>query len=1244
MAANPIKYSDLVVDDGAIKLAIQHIDEFERSYKKAYSSIMQEAEKAKKTMGGLSPANPEDQKRIDDLEKSVKQYKDTLDKLNQTNERVQKTKKAVNELTFAERKAKIQSTEATKRQNAALRALVQEEKAQEGSIKALILETNRLNKSRQSLDLRSKEGQKEYARLTVRIKDNTDKLKEFDKEIGRSQRFVGEYEKALGSANNVLRSFGIGLGIAGGVSVLRNALGVVKDFDQAVADLGAISGKTADEIKPLVEQAKLLGSTTQFTATQAAEAQIELAKLGFTVPQIQDSTGAILNFAAATGAELADAAALGGSALRAFGLEADQMDRVVSTLGVATTKTALDFRALETGLSTVAPVAAAFGFSIEDTTALLGQLANSGFDASSSATATRNILLSLADANGDLAKSLGRPIKSTDDLAAGLQELQAKGVDLAQALELTDKRSVAAFQTFLNGADTLTDLRDSITDVNGELQDMADKRLDSISGQMALLTSAWEGWILAMNEGTGAGNAFKNVLGFLAKNLDTILSTTVKLGSVFVVYKATMMSANVLTKAYNASQFLLSGTKAILTGNTIKATVATNNFSKAIKANPLGFYLSIIAGVVTALIAFSDWTTKSEKAQLALNDAVKEGSELGSKSAKSFRNMGAQMESELNRQIEIRRNNGEDEKKLEAELLAGREEIQKKKIEAINAEIERIQELEKTTRRNSKMLVFEMENELKETSKLNSGKRALLEERLFLLNTEIRANGKKTQEYVKALQSEIVETIKTNEVIISEQKKHGKELTKEQIAEAKKRQQELDILRRRAEDLEDQRIEDEFKRQEQKLWRSFEREMEAIKGQSAIEIRLRKELRIKLDNDLLELEKQRHEKSLKLVEDAINEQNKLQEDAEKEKQRIKDANLNQEISNEERLRKEKRTINLISVEDEEEFNKLEIEQEIDTLERKLAIYKDYGQSTIDIELEIAEKKRELRRKEIEEEKKKEDEIRKYRDMAVNAAFDRWAKNTEKQKQEAEKQIQNTENQIQKQQQLAQEGLENSLAFEEAAKAEQELKLQELQKKQERIEKIKGLYASYANYSQQGDKDAVGKALRDFAILEGITASFGDGGIVEDAISNDGKKSSLRGRLHKGMFSGEKHSQRGQGILAWVEGDEGILSRKNMRNLGKDNFYKLKETLDKGPIGSDLFHGEKHAFIHNLAPQVVIDNQEVVGEIKKLREDMKSVERLTDFKIENELEKYVTIISERTSNNTKRRKKTRVKIT
>ena len=76
---------------------------------------------------------------------------------------------------------------------------------------------------------------------------------------------------------------------------------------------------------------------------------------------------------------------------------------------------------------------------------MLGKLADAGFDASMSATATRNILLNLADGSGKLALELGKPVKTLPDLVDGLKTLRDRGVDLNTTLELTDKRSVSAF-------------------------------------------------------------------------------------------------------------------------------------------------------------------------------------------------------------------------------------------------------------------------------------------------------------------------------------------------------------------------------------------------------------------------------------------------------------------------------------------------------------------------------------------------------------------------------------------------------------------------------------------------------------------------------------------------------------------------------------------------------------------------------------------------------------------------------
>ena len=201
---------------------------------------------------------------------------------------------------------------------------------------------------------------------------------------------------------------------------------------------------------------------------------------------------------------------MAGASLRMFNADTRETERYVSAMAVATTKSALSFSYLATALPIVGPVAKAFNFSIEDTLALLGKLSDAGFDASMAATATRNVFLNLADSNGKLAKALGKPVKTLPELVEGLKSLKEKGVDLNTTLELTDKRSVAAFNAFLTAVDKILPLREQITGVERELGDMAHTMGDNVHGALANLSSAWEAFMLSFSESTGPAKEFLN--------------------------------------------------------------------------------------------------------------------------------------------------------------------------------------------------------------------------------------------------------------------------------------------------------------------------------------------------------------------------------------------------------------------------------------------------------------------------------------------------------------------------------------------------------------------------------------------------------------------------------------------------------------------------------------------------------------------------------------------------------------
>ena len=352
----------------------------------------------------------------------------------------------------------------------------------------------------------------------------TQNWKNLNAELRTARKRMNELSaqsKATGGVIGSLSRIKVGLvgavaAVAGFVRGIGSAVAKISQFEQANADLATIIGKPVKELKHLTDSALALGRTTEYTASQVTALQTELAKSGFKEGAIMGMQKSVLQFSTAVGAELPEAAALAGATLRIFARKSKDTEEVLGSLAVATNNSALNFSFLQTSMSIVGPVAKAFGFSVKDTVALLGTLANAGFDASSAATAAKNIFLNLADANGKLAKALGGPVRTFPDLMDGLETLNAQGLDLATTLELTDKRSVAAFNAFLSGVDSARTLRESLEDVNGELKRISEERLNTVEGSIKLLQSAWEGFILSMSNSKGA---IKKVIDFLTESV-----------------------------------------------------------------------------------------------------------------------------------------------------------------------------------------------------------------------------------------------------------------------------------------------------------------------------------------------------------------------------------------------------------------------------------------------------------------------------------------------------------------------------------------------------------------------------------------------------------------------------------------------------------------------------------------------------------------------------------------------------
>lgn len=429
------------------------------------------------------------------------------------------------------------------------------------------------------------------------------------------------------------------------VGSFKQAFTTIVDFEKANSGLAAILGTTKEGIRTLTDQARNLGATTSYTASQVTRLQTELAKLGFAQQDIINMSPGVLKFAKAVGTDLGSAAAFAGASMRIFGIESAEIEDMLASLAIGTNKSALNFAYLQSAMSTIGPVANAFGFSIQDTVALLGNLANAGFDASSAATATRNILLNLADSNGKLATALGQPVKNLDQLVEGLKKLNAEGIDLNTALDLTDKRSVAAFSRFLAGADSITTLRDSVTDCKGQFNDMSAEMGNNVAGSIAILQSTIEGVILKFYESRGAlkdlVDALSTVIEWIGKGIELIsrfsgvITTGIK---IYITYRLSIIAVNAVMKLHAGYVAMMTAAHVANRAAVIASSAASNllalNLGKVMKAmkllfatmrlNPIGL---VATGTVMLITLLAKWTIKTKEltmAQKAQKDAEAE--------------------------------------------------------------------------------------------------------------------------------------------------------------------------------------------------------------------------------------------------------------------------------------------------------------------------------------------------------------------------------------------------------------------------------------------------------------------------------------------------------------------------------------------------------------------------------------------------------------------------------------------
>ena len=416
------------------------------------------------------------------------------------------------------------------------------------------------------------------------------------------------------------------------------ALRTAGNFEQAMNSVAAISGAAGDELEALRDVAKDLGSTTQFSASQAADAMGFLAMAGFDANQTMEALPGTLQLAAAAGLDLASSADTVSNILSGYGKEISELSHINDVLVATFTSANTDLQQLGEAMKYAGPVASAAGVSFEEAAAAIGLMGNAGIQGSMAGTSLRGALARMLNPTKQAAGTMEElGIALTD--AAGrvlplgdvLDQLAPHAEDAGLMMELFGQRAGPAMSALLSqGGDALRELTGELEAAGGSAERIAAVQMEGFNGQMRALRSAFEGLQIAIGESgllefaTSLVERFAGMVRGLSDLNPAVLNAGSVIAGLAAVVGPLLIGFGMMASAVGAAIGPLTGIAAIM-GGALK--VAAIGLAAAIGTIGLPITLAV-AGVVAltaAMIAFWPEIKAAGAAVLEFAEAAREG-------------------------------------------------------------------------------------------------------------------------------------------------------------------------------------------------------------------------------------------------------------------------------------------------------------------------------------------------------------------------------------------------------------------------------------------------------------------------------------------------------------------------------------------------------------------------------------------------------------------------------------------
>lgn len=420
------------------------------------------------------------------------------------------------------------------------------------------------------------------------------------------------YASSFGSLTSQAKAFSGVLAAIGAYRVAAGAVDSIADFEYSIAGVKSVTNATAAELEAMTAVAKELGSTTRFSASQAAEGMRFLGMAGFDTNEIIGAMPATLSLAAAANIELGSAADITSNIMSAFNIEAARTTEIADALATAAASANTDITQMGEAMKYVGPVAAALDISMQDSAAAIGALSNAGIQGSSAGTGLRRVLSGLANPTKEAATALtamGISIDAvnpkTHSIIDLVTELKDANLSAADALTIFGDRGGPAILALTEQIPQLQSLTGAINDSEEAAKRMADTLSENLRGDWQEFLSSVEGVFLSIGD-AGALSAMRSgvqsatgVVREFGDNLETVGEVGTVLASVLVGRLAA--SATTTSGAFLSAQISVIRYEAQLASLLgVSRTVAAAQTAMAATARGAAAAWALIGGPVGA--------------------------------------------------------------------------------------------------------------------------------------------------------------------------------------------------------------------------------------------------------------------------------------------------------------------------------------------------------------------------------------------------------------------------------------------------------------------------------------------------------------------------------------------------------------------------------------------------------------------------------------------------------------------